>query len=111
MLQEELQNALLQIDELRTRIRDLEAKVLPAGDGKKDTVHAKKKVAKYMVVGDSMLRNVGADHADMMVECFPGIKIEQLHRVTEKRNLGSPETAIINDLRTTRNLDFVIVEA
>ena len=34
-----------------------------------------------MVVDDSIVRNVGAEHADMMVECFPGIKTEQLHRV------------------------------
>ena len=56
--------------------------------------------------------NVGAEHADMMVECCPEIKTEQLYRVIEKRVLGSPETVIINvgtnDLRTTRNLDFVM---
>jgi hypothetical protein len=50
----------------------------------------------------------------MTVECFPGIKTEQLHRVIERRDLGSPETAIIhvgtNDLRTTRNLDFIMGE-
>ena len=67
-----------------------------------------------MVVGDSIVRNVGADHADMKVECFPGIKTEQLHRVLEKRDLVSPETLIIhvgtNDLKTTRNLDFVMGE-
>jgi len=47
-------------------------------------VHAKPKLARCMVVGDSMLRSVGAEHEDMMVECFPGIKTEQLHRVIEK---------------------------
>ena len=52
MLQEELQNALQQIDELRARNRELEAKVLPPGDGKGDKVHAKQKVAKCLVVGD-----------------------------------------------------------
>ena len=49
-----------------------------------------------MVVSDSMLSNVEAEHADMMVECFPGIKTEHLHRVIEKRDLGSPETVIIH---------------
>jgi hypothetical protein len=67
-----------------------------------------------MVVGDSMLRIVGAEHADMMVECFPGIRTEQLHRVIEKRDLCSPETVIIlvgtNDLRAMKNLYFVIGE-
>ena len=64
-----------------------------------------------MVVSDSMLCNVGAEHADMIVECFLGIKTEQLHIVLEKRDLGSRENVTIhvgvNDLRTMRNLDFV----
>ena len=74
---------------------------------------AKKKVTKYMVVGDSTARNVRAEHADMKVECFPGIKTEQLHGVLEKRDLVGPETVIIhvrtNDFRT-RNLDFLMGE-
>jgi len=72
----------------------------------------KQNVTKCMVVGDSILRNVGAEHADMKVECFPGIKIEQLHRVMEKRDLVSPDMVIIhvgtNDLIITRNLDIVM---
>jgi len=114
MLQEELQNALRQIDELKARKWELEEKLLLAGAGKRDTVHANQKVAKCMVVSDSVLRIVGAEHEDMMLECFLGVKTEQLHRVIEKRELGSPETVIIhvgtNDLRTTRNLDFVMGE-
>jgi hypothetical protein len=50
----------------------------------------------------------------MTVECFPGIKTEQLHRVIERRDLGSPETSIIhvgtNYFKTTRNLDFIMGE-
>ena len=73
---------------------------------------AKQKTANCMAVGNSIVRSVGAEHADVMVECFPGIKTEQLHRVIEKTDLGSPETVIIhvgtNDLRTTRNIDFVM---
>jgi len=50
----------------------------------------------------------------MKVECFPRIKTEQLHRVMEKRDLVSPDTFIFlvgtNDMKTTRNLDFVIGE-
>ena len=110
MLQEELQNALRQIDEQKSRNRELEENLLLAGVGRRDTVLAKQKVAKCLVVGDSMLLNIGAEHEDMMVECFPGIKTEQLHRVLDKRDLGSPQTVIIhvvpNDMRTTRNLDF-----
>jgi hypothetical protein len=67
-----------------------------------------------MVIGDLTSRNVGAEHTDMIAECFRGIKTEQLHRVIEKMDLGSPETVIIhmgtNDWRTTRNLDFVLGE-
>jgi len=55
----------------------------------------KAKVANCMVVSDSLLRIVGAEHADILVECFPGIKTEQLPRVIERRNVGSPETVII----------------
>jgi len=85
-----------------------------AGTGQRDTKPTKQKVTNCMVVGDSVVRNIGAEHADMKVECFPGIKTEQLHRVMEKKDLVSSETVIIhvgtNDLRTTRNLDFVMVE-
>ena len=49
---------------------------------------------------------------DMKVECFPGIRTEQLHRVTENRDLGNPDTVVIHvgtkDLRRTGNLDYVM---
>jgi len=81
-----------------------------AETGKRNTVPMKQKVEKCVAAYDSILRIFGAEHADMMVECFPGIKTEQLHRVLDKRDLGSPQTVIIhvvpNDMRTTRNLDF-----
>ena len=96
MQQEDLQNALRQIDELKARNRELEEKSLLAGAGKRDTVPAKQKTAKCMVVGDTIVRSVGAEHADVMVECFLGIKTEQLQRVIEKTDLGSPETVIIH---------------
>jgi len=82
------------------------------GAGKRDSLHAKQKIAKCVVVGDLMLRNDRAEHADRMVESFQGIKTEQLHTVIEKRNPGGPETVFIhvgtNGLRTTKNLDFVV---
>jgi hypothetical protein len=82
-----------------------------AGAGKRDTVRVKQKIAKCMVIGESMLRNVRVEHAAIMVECFPGIKTEHVHRLIEKKNLGSPETVIFhvgtNDLGV-RILDFVI---
>jgi len=74
----------------------------------------KQEVMKCVVVGDSILGNVGAEHADMKMECFPGIKTEQLHRVIERRDIGIPETVIIhvgtNDTRATTNLDFIMGE-
>jgi len=77
-------------------------------------VHEKHKVAKCMAVGDLMLHNFGAERTDKMVQCFQGIKTEQLHRVEGKRDLGSAESVIIhmgsNDLRTTKKLDFVLGE-
>jgi len=114
ILQEELQNALRLIDELKAKNRELEAKLQMAGTGEADTMTTKQPVTKCLVVGDSKVRNVKAERADMEVECFPGIKTEQLHRVMEKRNLVSRDTVIIhvgaNDLKTTRNLDFVMGE-
>ena len=102
-----LQEDLRQIDELKARNRELEEKLPLAGAGKRDTVPAKQKTAKCMVAGDSIVRSVGAEHAYMMVKCFPGIKTEQLHRVIEKADVGSPETVVMhvgtNDLRTTRH--------
>jgi len=59
------------------------------GAGKSDSVHAKQKVAKCMLVGDLMFHNVTAQYSDMMVECFQRIKTEQLQRVIETRHLGS----------------------
>jgi hypothetical protein len=55
-----------------------------AGTGERDTTHTEQKVTKFMVGGDSTVRNVGAVDADMKVEFFPGKKTEELHRVMEK---------------------------
>ena len=74
MLQEELQNALRQIDELKTRKRDLEANLLIAANEERDKMPTKQKFIKCVVVVDSIVQNVGADNADMDVEGFPGIK-------------------------------------
>jgi len=52
MLQEELQNALKQIYELKARNGELESKLLKAGNGERDTMPTKQKVTKFMVFGD-----------------------------------------------------------
>jgi hypothetical protein len=59
MRQEDLQNARRQIDEVKATNRELEAKLLLEGNGKRNTVPTKQKSTKCMVVGDSILRNVG----------------------------------------------------
>ena len=58
MLQEYLQNALLQIDELKAINRLREEKLLLAGSGKRDTVPAKQRVAKCMVIYYSLLKSI-----------------------------------------------------
>ena len=85
MPQEDTQNALRQIDELKARNRELEAKLL-LWTGKEDAVPTKENYTKCMVVGDSIVRNVGTWHTDMTVGCFTGIKTEQLH---SDRKVGS----------------------
>jgi hypothetical protein len=95
MLQEDLQNAHGQIVELKARNRELEAKVLMAGTGKRNAMPAKPRFTKCMVFGDSLLRNTVAKYAVMNVDCFPGIKTEKIHRVVEKKEPGNPETVII----------------
>jgi hypothetical protein len=51
VLKEKLQNSLRQTDELKVTNRELEAKLQMAGSRERDTIHAKKKVEKCMVVG------------------------------------------------------------
>ena len=63
MVQEDLQNAHGQIVELKDGNRELEAKVLMAGNGKRDKMLSEPKVTKCMLVGDSILRNAGVEHA------------------------------------------------
>jgi hypothetical protein len=63
-----------------------------------------------LLLGDSIIRNVESEH--VRLERFPAIRTEQLQRVMENRDLGSPDTAVIrvgtNDLRRTENLDYVM---
>jgi len=57
-------------------------------------------------------QNVGTECSDMKVECFLGVRMEQLHRVFEYRYLGSPDTIVncvgTEDLRRTGNLNYVM---
>jgi hypothetical protein len=71
-------------------------------------------VEKCLLLGDSIVRNVGAENQNMRVECFPGIRADQLRIVMENRNLGYLHTVVIhvgtNDVRRSRNLDYVMGE-
>jgi hypothetical protein len=60
--------------------------------GRRVTVQEHKEGEQCLVVGDSIIRNVGTGQNNMMVECFPGMKTEQLHRVLNNRDLGTPDT-------------------
>jgi len=67
-----------------------------------------------LFVGDSIIRNVGTGQNNMMVESFPGIRTEQLHRVLDNGDLGAPDRVIIhvgtNDLKRLINVDYVTGE-
>jgi hypothetical protein len=113
LLEEKLQNALLQIEDLtwRDKALDDQLRLASAGRevGRRYTVSGHQEDVKCLVLGEAVIRNVGTDNSDMMVECFPGIRTEQLHRVIDNRKLGSPD-AETDDLRKTRNLDYVMGE-
>jgi hypothetical protein len=70
--------------------------------------------AKCLVLGDSIVRKIGAANANMRVEGFPGIRTDQLCRVMENRDFGCSDSVVIhvgtNDIRRSRNLDYVMGE-
>jgi hypothetical protein len=47
-----------------------------------------KPVGEKLVLGDSIVKNAGTEKSNMKVECFPGIRADQLRNVMENRNLG-----------------------
>jgi hypothetical protein len=77
LLEEKLQNALLQIDDLTRKNKALEEelRLATAGReaGRRDTVPGDRKSGECLVVGDSIIRTVGNECSDMKVECFPDI--------------------------------------
>jgi len=81
--------------------------------GKQVTGQERHEGEQCLVVGDLII-NVGTGQNNMMVECFPGIRMEQLHRVLDNSDLGTPDTVVIhvgtNDLKQSVNLDCVMGE-
>jgi len=116
LLQEKLQNAVFQIDDLTRKNKSLEEELRLATAGRevdrRDTVPGDRKAGECLVLGDSIIWNVGNECSGMKVECFPGIRTEQLHTVIENRDLGNPDIVVIhvgkNDLRRTGNLGYVM---
>ena len=100
---------------MKAKNKELEEKIKQERVGKMEPAPAKDSSTKCIVVGDSMIRNLGADQEEISVECFPGIKTDQLHKVMENTDLGGPEIIILhigtNDLKSTRNLDWIMGEA
>jgi len=82
--------------------------------GNGDTVTVNPVGEKCFVLDDSIVRNVGTEEANMRVECFPGIRADQLRRVMENRNFGHSDAFVIhvgtNDIRRSRNLDYIMGE-
>jgi hypothetical protein len=58
----------------KARNKHLEEELIQVRGGKRAPVSANYKAVKCMVIGDSMVRKVGSQQADMRVECFLGIK-------------------------------------
>jgi hypothetical protein len=113
-LEVNLENALQQIEVLKQKNKELEEQLRGAVAGCKasgrDAVRKQLEEAECLVLGDSIIWNVESEH--VRVQCYPGIRTEQLRRVIENRDLGSPDTVVIhvgtNDLRRARNLDYVM---
>ena len=116
--EERLQNALNQTEDLKLRNNKLEEqlRVAPTANeiGRQVTVQEHREGEQCLVVGDSIIRNVGTGQNTMMVGCFPGIRTEQLHRVLENVDLWTPDIVVIhvgrNDLKRSVNLDCVMGE-
>ena len=92
LLEEKLQDALLQIDDLTRKNKALEKqlRLATAGRevGRRDMVLGDYKGGECLVLGELIIWSVGTECSDMKVECFPGIRTEQLHGVIEYRDLG-----------------------
>ena len=62
-----------------------------------------RKGGECLVLGDSIICNVGSECLRVKVECFLGIRTQHLHTVIENKDLGNPDTVVIhvgtNDLR------------
>jgi hypothetical protein len=90
LLEEKLQNALIQIKHLKLKKKRLEEQLQVVATGNKigshDMVQEHHEGEQRLVVGDSIIRNVGTGQNNMKAECFPGIRTKQLHRILDNRD-------------------------
>jgi hypothetical protein len=113
-----LRDAQFEIEEVKRRNKSLEEQLLRMENGKDvekgDTVTVKTVDETCLVLGDSIVRNVRVEKSNMRFECFPGIRADQLRRVTENRDLGYSDDDVIhvgtNDVRRSSNLDYITGE-
>jgi hypothetical protein len=92
-LEEKLKNTLQQIEELKQKNNWLEEQLRGAVAGcevgRHDALQRQHKGAECLII-----RNMESEH--VRVQCFPGIRTEQLQRVMENRDLGSSGTVVIH---------------
>ena len=118
ILEEKLRDPQIQIEVLKRINKALEEQLLLTENGKGagngDTVMVKSVGEKCLVLGDSIVRNAGAEKSNMRVECFSGIRADQLRRVMENRDLEYSDAVVIhvgtNDVRKSRNLYYIMGE-
>ena len=115
-LEEKLQDALQQIDARTKENKTLEEQLRLATTGReasrREKMQGHPKSGECLVLGGCIMCSVGTVCSDMKVECFPGIRTEQLQRVSVKSDLWIPDAVVIhigtNDLRRAGNLNYVI---
>jgi hypothetical protein len=109
LLEEKLQNARNQSEDVKLRNKKLEEQLRVAATGneigRQVTGQKHHEGQQCLVVGDSIIRNVGTGQNNK------GIRTVQLHRVLDNRDHRTPDTVIIhvgtNDLKRSINLDYV----
>ena len=115
VLEEKLRDPQIQIEGLKQRNNVLEEHLLLAGNGKNvgkgDKVTVKPVRENCLVLGESILRNDGAEKKRRGA-CFPGNRADRLQRVMENKNFGHSGDLVIhvgsNDVRRYRNLDYIM---
>jgi hypothetical protein len=91
LLEEKLQSALLETEDLKQKNKRMEEQLRVMAEGSEvtrcDTVQRHHEGEKCLVMGDSVILNVGTERRNMVVECFPGVTIDQMRRAVDNRDL------------------------